>query len=148
MSISDVPAGSAVVHKRDDGSGRTLLRVRPTNSRSDDAFVTPKTFLSSDDRLVLLQTTCAEGTAFALVKTKHGVQGYVQSQHILIDSSFSAHFHAYAHAIPDYLGVFVDQAEFDHLLSMLALSAIANTGHPHVTLWHSKRDHASSFAFL
>ena len=84
MSLSDIPVGSTVCIKRDDGSDRTLLRARPTNSRSDDAFVTPKTPIIGDERLVLLQTTSAEGTAFALVKTTHGVEGYVQSKYIVL----------------------------------------------------------------
>jgi hypothetical protein len=39
-------AGSTVCIRRDDGTDRTLLRVRPTNSRSDDAFVAPKVVIS------------------------------------------------------------------------------------------------------
>ncbi len=35
--------------RRNDGSDSTLLRKRPTNSRSDDAFVKPKLSLSSAD---------------------------------------------------------------------------------------------------
>jgi len=77
----DIPAGSAVRIKRDDGSDRTLLRSRPTNSRADDAFVTPKAPITGDDRLVLLETTSAEGTSFSHVRTSSGVEGYVQSKY-------------------------------------------------------------------
>jgi hypothetical protein len=84
MSLSDIPVGSTVCIKRDDGSDRTLLRSRPTNSRSDDAFVAPKTPIVGDERLVLLQTTSAEGTAFALVRTTNGVEGYVQSKYLVM----------------------------------------------------------------
>ena len=84
MSLPDIPVGSTVCIKRDDGSDRTLLRARPTNSRSDDAFVTPKTPIVGDERLVLLQTTYAEGTAFSMVKTTRGVEGYVQSKYIVL----------------------------------------------------------------
>jgi hypothetical protein len=46
------------------------------------------------------------------------------------------------------VGAFVESAAFGHVLSALALSAVANAQHPHVTLWHSKRDPTSSFAAL
>jgi hypothetical protein len=86
MSIGgkDVPLGSAVCIRRDDGTDRTLLRARPTNSRSDDAFVAPKVAITSDDRLQLLQRTAAEGCAFSLVRTSSGVEGYVQSKYIAL----------------------------------------------------------------
>ena len=42
--------------RRNDGSDSTLLRNRPTNSRSDDAFVKPKLSLSSADSVAFLQT--------------------------------------------------------------------------------------------
>ena len=77
----DIPTGSAVRIKRDDGSDRTLLRSRPTNSRADDAFVTPKAPITGDDRLVLLETTSAEATSFSHVRTSSGVGGYVQSKY-------------------------------------------------------------------
>ena len=79
-----LPLGSAVCIKRDDGSDRTLLRVRPTNSRADDAFVVPKVAITGDDRLQLLQNTAAEGASFSLVKTSSGVEGYVQSKYIAL----------------------------------------------------------------
>ena len=47
--------------RRNDGSDSTLLRKRPTNSRSDDAFVKPKLSLSSADSVAFLQTV--EGQA-------------------------------------------------------------------------------------
>ena len=74
--------GSTVCIRRDDGSDRTLLRVRPTNSRNDNAFVAPKVAISGVNRLQLLQTTTAEGSSFSLVKTSSGVEGYVQSKYI------------------------------------------------------------------
>jgi hypothetical protein len=81
---SDVPLGSAVCIRRDDGTDGTLLRARPTISRSDDAFVAPKVEITSDDRLQLLQITAAEGCAFSLVRTSSGVEGYVQSKYIAL----------------------------------------------------------------
>jgi hypothetical protein len=92
MSNGDkgIATGSSVFIKRDDGSDRTLLRSRPTNSRSDDAFVTPKVTISGDDRLVLLQTATAEGTAFSFVRTSAGAEGYVQSKYIVLAPSTSA----------------------------------------------------------
>ena len=42
--------------RRNDGSGPTLLRDRPTTSRLDDAFVKPKLSLSSTDRVAFLET--------------------------------------------------------------------------------------------
>jgi hypothetical protein len=42
--------------RRNDGSDSTLLRKRPTNSRSDDAFVKPKLSLSSADSVAFLET--------------------------------------------------------------------------------------------
>ena len=85
MSNGDksIATGSSVCIKRDDGSDRTLLRSRPTNSRADDAFVTPKVTVSGDDRLVLLQTATAEGAAFSFVRTSSGAEGYVQSKYIV-----------------------------------------------------------------
>ncbi len=84
-------AGSTVCIRRDDGTDRTLLRVRPTNSRSDDAFVAPKVVISGDDRLQLLQTVSAEGSSFSLVKTSSGVEGYVQSKYIVLAPVINAH---------------------------------------------------------
>jgi serine/threonine protein kinase len=76
------PALATVCIRRDDGSDRTLLRVRPTNSRAEDAFVAPKVVIYDHDRLRLLQTVSAEGSSFSLVKTSSGVEGYVQSKYI------------------------------------------------------------------
>ncbi len=81
--------GSTVCIRRNDGSDSTLLRVRPTISRSDDAFLSPKVAITGDDRLQLLQTTLAEGSAFSLVMTSSGVQGYVQSKYIIVAPAFS-----------------------------------------------------------
>ena len=41
---------------RDDGTDSTLLRVRPTTSRSADAFVKPNVRLSGADPVAFLQT--------------------------------------------------------------------------------------------
>ena len=76
--------GRSVCIKRDDGNDRTLLRVRPTCSRADDAFVTPHATIFASDRLVLLDTRLAEGTEFSYVRTKTGVEGYVQSKYIVL----------------------------------------------------------------
>jgi hypothetical protein len=81
MSIQGIPVGSAVRIKRDDGCDQTLLRWRPTASRADDAFVTPKVPVTGSDRLVLLQTTLAERMSFSHVRTSSGVEGYVQSKY-------------------------------------------------------------------
>ncbi len=72
--------GPVVRVKRNDSSDRTLLRCRPTCSRSDDAFVVPSVSISGDDRLVLLRSVSAEGTEFSLVRTVSGVEGYAQSK--------------------------------------------------------------------
>ena len=80
----DIPLGSTVCVRRDDGTDHTLLRVRPTNSRSADAFLVPNVVISSDDRLELLQRVAAEGSTFSLVRTSSGVEGYVQSKYIAV----------------------------------------------------------------
>ena len=41
---------------RDDGAPSTLLRVRPTNSISADAFVLPFVYVSDADRVIFLET--------------------------------------------------------------------------------------------
>jgi serine/threonine protein kinase len=76
--------GRSVCIRRDDGQDRTLLRVRPTCSRDDDAFVTPHATIFASDRLVLIDTRFAEGTEFSYVRTKSGVEGYVQSKYIVL----------------------------------------------------------------
>jgi hypothetical protein len=42
--------------RRDDGTSFTLLRKRPTTSRSSDAFVKPNVSLGSADSVAFLQT--------------------------------------------------------------------------------------------
>ena len=75
--------GSPVFLFRDDGTDATLLRQRPTNSRSADAFVVPKVVISAADRLLFLDLVEAEGVAFALVRTASGVQGFVNSKYLV-----------------------------------------------------------------
>ena len=41
--------------RRDDGTEYTLLRKRPTNSRSADAFVEPKLSVGSTDTVAFLE---------------------------------------------------------------------------------------------
>jgi hypothetical protein len=73
-------SGSVVRIKRDDGTDETLLRCRPTCSRSDDAFVVPAVLISGDDELVFVKSISAEGTEFSLLRTSSGIEGYVQSK--------------------------------------------------------------------
>jgi hypothetical protein len=90
--MSKIPArGSPVFLRRDDGADATLLRQRPTSSRSPDAFVVPKVVLSAADRLSFLEIVEAEGMAFALVRTASGVQGFVNCKYVQV---------AHAHAAP------------------------------------------------
>ena len=91
---SSIPQGSVVRLRRDDGADVTLLRQRPTSSRTADAFVTPKIVLTSADRLTFLQTVAAEGTSFSIVRTTSGVQGYVQAKYLVpVPAPVSSAFH-------------------------------------------------------
>jgi hypothetical protein len=96
-AVGHFAPGSLVCLRRDDGTDSTLLRRRPTSSRTPDAFVSPKVVLTGADRLTYLQTVTADGAAFALVRTAADVEGFVSLKHVAA-AAHPEHSHAH-HAV-------------------------------------------------